>query len=159
MYECESWTIRKVERWTIDAFESWCWRRSPLDSKEIKLVNLKGNQSWIFIGRTHAEAYAEAPILWPPDAKRQLIGKDSDAGEDWRQEEKGTTEDEMVGRHQELNGHELSQLRETVKDRETWRAAIHVVAKSWTWISNWTTTRHVLLASIVSGASGKEPAC
>ena len=78
----------------------------PLDHKEIKPVNLKGNQSWIFIGRTDAEA--EAPILWPPDAKR-LIGKDPDAGKDWRQEEKGLTEDEMVGWHHRFNGHESEQ--------------------------------------------------
>ena len=79
---------------------------SPLDCKEIKPVNPKGNnQSWIFIGRTDAEA--EATILWPPDSKNRLIGKDPDAGQDWRQEEKGTTEDEMVGWHHRLNGHEF----------------------------------------------------
>ena len=80
---------------------------SFLDSKEIKLVNLKRNQPWIFIGRTTAEA--EAPILWPPDAKSWLIGKDPEAGKDWRQEEKGTTEDEMVGWHHRLNGQEFEQ--------------------------------------------------
>ena len=78
---------------------------SPLDRKEIKQVNPKRNQSWIFIGRTDAEA--EVPILWPPDAKNWLIGKYPDAGKDWRQEEKGTTEDEMVGWHHWLNGHEF----------------------------------------------------
>ena len=76
---------------------------SPLDSKEIKPVNPKGNQPWIFIGRTDAEA--EAPILWLPDAKSRLIGKDPDAGKDWGQAEKGTTEDEMVGWHHRLHGH------------------------------------------------------
>ena len=81
--------------------------KSPLDSKEIKLVNSKGNQPWIFIGRTDAEA--EAPILWPPDVKNQLIRKDPDAGKDWGQEEKGTTEDEMVGCHHWLDGYELEQ--------------------------------------------------
>ena len=80
---------------------------SPLDCKEIKPVNPKGNQSWIFIGRTDAEA--EAPILWQPGMKSWLIGKDPDAGKDWRQEEKGVTEDEMVGWHYRLNGHELEQ--------------------------------------------------
>ena len=80
---------------------------SPLDWKEIKPVNPKGNQSWIFIGRTNAET--EAPILWPPDAKRKLIRKDSDAGKDWRREEKGMTENEMVGWHHWLNGHECEQ--------------------------------------------------
>ena len=80
---------------------------SPLDSKEIKPVNPKGDQPWLFTGRTGAEA--EVPILWPPDAKSQLTGKDPDAGEDWGQEEKGTTEDEMVGWQHRLNGHELEQ--------------------------------------------------
>ena len=78
---------------------------SLLDCKEIKLVNLKRNQPWIFTGRTDAEA----PILWPPDLKSLLIGKDPDAGKDWRQEEKGVTEDEMVGWHHWLNGHEFEQ--------------------------------------------------
>ena len=76
---------------------------SPLDGKEIQLVHSKGNQSWIFIGRT--DAGAETPVLWPPDVKNWLIWKDPDAGKDWRQEEKGTTEDEMVGWHHRLNGH------------------------------------------------------
>ena len=79
----------------------------PLDCKEIKPVNPKGNQPWIFIGRTDAET--ETPILWPPDAKSQLIRKDPDAGKDWRQEKKGTTEDEIVGWHHQLNGHEFEQ--------------------------------------------------
>ena len=78
---------------------------SPLDCKEIKLVNSKGNQSWIFIGRTDAEA--ETPILWPPDTKSWRIGKDPDAGKDWGQEEKGMTEDKMVGWHHWLNEHEF----------------------------------------------------
>ena len=78
---------------------------SLLDSKEIKQVNLKGKQPWIFIGRTHAEA----PTLWPPDVKSWLIGKDLDAGKDWRQKEKAMTEDEMVGWHQQLDGHEFEQ--------------------------------------------------
>ena len=104
MYECESWTIKKAECWRIAAFELWCWRRL-LDCKEIQPVNPKGNQPWIFIGRTNAEA--ETPILWPPDVKNWLIGKDPDAGKDWRQEEKGTKEDEMVGWHHQLNGHEF----------------------------------------------------
>ena len=80
---------------------------SPLDSKEIKWVNPKENKFWIFIGRTYAEAVA--PILWPPDVKSWLIGKDPDAGKDWRQEEKGMTEDEMVGWHHWLNGYEFEQ--------------------------------------------------
>ena len=101
MYGCESWTTKKAERQRIDAFELWCWKKkkktleSPLDSKEIQAVHPKWNQSWIFIGRTDAEA--ETLILWPPDAKSWLIWKDPDAGKDWGQEEKGMTEDEMVG--------------------------------------------------------------
>ena len=103
MYRCESWNIKKAEHWRIDAFELWCW--SPLDCKEIQPVHPKGNQSWIFIGRTGVEA--ETPILWPPDAKSWLIWKDPDTGKDWGQEENGTTEDEMVGWHHQLSGHEL----------------------------------------------------
>ena len=109
MYGCETWTIKKAEHQRTDTFELWCWRRllSPLDCKEIKPINPKGNQSWIFTGRTDAEA--EAPILWPPYVKDWLTGKDPDAGKDWRQEQKGTTEDEMVGWHHRLNGHEFEQ--------------------------------------------------
>ena len=105
MYGCESWTIKKAEHWRIDAFELCCWRRL-LDSKEIQPVHPKGNQSWILIVRTDAEA--ETPILWPPD-ENWLIGKDPDARKDWRWEEKGMTEDEMVGWHHWLNGHEFEQ--------------------------------------------------
>ena len=108
MYGCESCTIKKAEHWRIGAFELWCWRLlSPLDCKEIKPVKPKGNQSWIFIGRTDAKA--EALVLWPPDVKNCLIWKDPDAGKDWRQEEEGTSEDEMVGWHHQLNGHEFEQ--------------------------------------------------
>ena len=107
MYGCESWTIKKAEHQRIDAFELWCWRRfeSPLDCKEIQPVHSKGDQSWVFFGRTDAKA--EPPILWPPHAKSWLIGKDHDAGRDWGQEEKGTTEDEMAGWHHRVNGHEF----------------------------------------------------
>ena len=110
---------------------------SPLDCKEIKPVHPKGNQSWIIIGRTVAEA--ETPILWPPDAKSWLIGKDPDAGKDWRQKEKRAAEDEMVREHHWLMGMNLSKLQEIVSNREAWHAAVHGVAKSQTWLSNWTT--------------------
>ena len=97
MYGCESWTITKAEHRRIDAFELWCWKRllRVLDCKEIKPVNSKGNQSWIFIGSTDTKA--EAPILQPSGAKSWLTRKDHDAGKDCKQKEKGMTEDEMVG--------------------------------------------------------------
>ena len=87
---------KKAEHQRIDAFAFSLEKTSPLDSKEIKPVSPKGNQPWIFIGRSDADADAEAPILWPPDVKSWFIGKDGDAGKDWRQKEKRATEDEMV---------------------------------------------------------------
>ena len=110
MYGCESWTIKKAECWRIDAFELWHWKRLlriPWTARRSKPVHPKGNQSWIFIGRTDAEA--ETSTLWPPDAKNWFIWKDPDAGKDWRQEDKGTTEDEMVGWHHQLDGNEFEQ--------------------------------------------------
>ena len=98
MYGYESWTIKKAERWRINAFELWCWRRLlrvPWTAKRSNQLNPEGNRPWIFIERTDGEA--EAPILWPPDAKNWLIGKDPDAGKDWRQKEKGMAEDETIG--------------------------------------------------------------
>ena len=106
---CESWTIKKAEHWRIDGFECGAgedpWE--SLDNKETKPVNPKGNQPWRFIGRTGTEA--EAPILWPPDVKSWLIGKDLEGGEDWGQEEKEAIEDELVGWHHWLNGHKSEQ--------------------------------------------------
>ena len=106
------WELDYKESWVL---KNWCfWNvvlektlESPLDCKEIQPVHPRGNQSWIFIGRT--DAAAETPILWPPDVKNWLIGKDSVAGKEWRWEEKGTTEDEMVGWHHQFNGHEFEQ--------------------------------------------------
>ena len=109
---CEMWELDHKESWVL---MNWCFwivvlektLKSPLDYKKIQPVSPKGNQSWICIRKTDAEA--EVPILLPPDSKNWLIGKDSDAGKDWRQKEKGTTEDEMVGWHCWLNGHEFEQ--------------------------------------------------
>ena len=96
MYGCESWTIKKAECRRIDVFELRCWiLESPLDSKEVQPVHPKGNQSWVL----------KLTILWPPDMKSWLIWKDSDAGKDWGQEEKGMTDDEMVGWHHRLDGY------------------------------------------------------
>ena len=139
------WELSHKEGW---APQNWCFRtlvlektlENPLDGKKIKPVNPKGNQPWIFIGRTGTET--EAPILWPPDTKSQLIEKeDPDAGKDWGQEEKGMSEDEMVGWHHQLNGHEFEQFPEIMKDREAWSAAVHEVAKR----HNWATKKNGIL--------------
>ena len=124
--------------------KNWCfWTvvlekalESSLDCKEIQLVHPKGNQSWVFIGRTDVEA--ETPILWPPDAKNWLIGKDPDAGRDWGREEKGTTEDKMADGITGSMDMSLSELRVVVIDREAWRAAVHGVTKSRIRLSDWT---------------------
>ena len=117
MYGCESWTVKKAECWRTDAFELVLGKilESPLDCKEIQPVHLEGDRSWDFFGRNDAEA--EIPVLWPPHAKSWLIGKDPDAGRDWGQEEKGTTEDEMARGHHWLT-------------RWTW---VWVNSGSWWW--------------------------
>ena len=130
------------EGWML---KNWCFQAvvlekslgSSLHSKDFKPVNSKGNQPQICIWRADAEA--EASILWPPDAKNRLIGKDTDAGKEWRKEKKGMTEDEIVGWHHRLNGHEFEQSLGVGDGQEAWRAAVHGVAKSWTRLSNWTT--------------------
>ena len=109
---------------------------SPLDCKEMKPVNPKGNQSWVFIGRTDAEA--ETPILWPPDAKNWLLGKDPHAEKDWRQEEKGKKRVRWLDGITDLTDMSLSKFRELVMDREAWHAGVHGVGKGWTWLSDWT---------------------
>ena len=136
-----------VWMWELDCEESWALKNwcfwtmvlekileSPLDCKEIQPVHSKGDQSWVSIGRFDFEG--ETPILWPPDVKNWLIWKDSDAGKDWGQEEKGRTKDEMVRWHHLLSGHGLGGLQELVMDWEAWHAAVHGIAKSRTWLSD-----------------------
>ena len=135
------WELDNKESWVP---KNWCfWTvvlektlESPLDCKEIQPVHPKGDQSWLLIGRTDAEA--ETSILWPPDAKSWLIGKDPDAGKDWGQKEKGMTEDEMVGWHHLWMDVGLGKLWELVIDRKAWPATVHGITKSWTWLSDWT---------------------
>ena len=131
-----TWELDYKESW---AQKNWCfWTvvlektpESPLDWEEIQPVHAKGDQSWVFIGRTDAKA--EASILWPPDAKSWLIWKDPDAGKDWGQEENGTTEDDIT----DTVDMSLGGLQELVMDREAWSAEVHGIAKSQTLLSDW----------------------
>ena len=159
MYGCEGWTIKKVEHQRTDASEFWCRRRLlrvPWTAKRFNQPKYKGNQSWIFIGRTDAEA--ETPILWPTYEKSWLTGKDPDAGRDWGQEEKGTTEDEPDG-ITGLMDMGLGGLLELVMDREAWHAAVHAVSKSRTRLSKWTelnwtdSSKHWMLPALKPSAT------
>ena len=153
--------------WELDYTDSWTpenrcfWTEvlektleSLLEWKEIQPVHPKRNQSWMFIGRTDAEV--ETPILWPPDMKNWLIGKDPDAGKDWRQENRGR-QDEIVGWHHRLDGHHFEQAPELVMNREAWHAAVCGVAKSRTWLSNWTELNFVLGESSYSSRHIADP--
>ena len=139
-----------VRMWVLDHKESWASKNwcfwtvvlektleSLLDCKEIQPVHPKGNQSWIFIGKIDAYAEAKVPILWPTDVKNWLIRKDPNAGKDWRQEEKGTTEDEMVGWHPRVDGHEFEQAPGDGGGQGSLIWTVGGVSNNWIWLSDW----------------------
>ena len=139
MYGCESWTIKQAECRKIDAFELWCWRtllRVPWTARRLNLSILKEISPRFSLEGLMLKL--KLPILWPPDAKSWLIWRDPDAGKDWRQEEKGTTEDETVGWHHYSMDMNLNKFQKLMMDREAWHAAIHAVAKSRTRLNDWT---------------------
>ena len=160
------WELDNRKGWML---KNWClWTvvlektlESHLDYKETKAVNPKGNQTWIFMGRTDAEA--EAWILWPPDVKSWLIGKDPDSGKGWRQEKKRMRWLDGITNSMDMN---LSKHQEIVKDKKLWHPSVHGVTKSWTWLSYWTTVAFLNYLIILlytynfpGGSDGKESAC
>ena len=150
MYRCESWTLKKAEHWRIDAFELSCWRR-------LLRVPWTARRSSQSILKEISPEYSSAglmlklktPILWPPDVKYWLLGKDPDGGIDWRQKEKEMTEDEMLGCITDSMDMGLSKLWALVLDREDWRASVYGVTKSRTWLSNLTELRVISRKSMI----------
>ena len=134
----ESWVLKNWCFWTVVLEKTL---ESPLDCKEIKPVNPKGNKFWIFIGRAKAET--EAPIVWPPDVKSQLTGKDPDARKDGRQKEEEMQRMRWLDSITDSMDMNLSKLQEMVKEREAWQAGVHRISKSQTWLIDWTTANNI----------------
>ena len=157
------WELDGEESW---APKNWCFRtvvlektlESPSDCKEIQPIHPKGDQSWVFIGETDAKA--ETPVLWPPDAESWLIWKDPDAGKDWGREEKGTTEDEVIGWHQWQNGHEFGWTLGVGNGQGSWRAEVHGlqrVGQDWVTELNWMGAKMLVAQSCLTLCDPMEP--